>query len=236
MAFSKRDAPNCDICSFSENCFFHYIDRPSQKEWKHLRIAGRFKSGDILFYEGQKPSGLYVVCRGRMKICKTNRSGQQLITRVKRPGDLVGHIPLFVEGSYESNGECMGETVVSLIDYAAFVEFLQNHPVACRALIGALARDIRIIESKANDIAYKTAKSRVADVLIQSISARSMKAGHPAVYGTKRRELAEMAGLSVETTVRTLTRLEEKKLIRRNDGHIAILDTETLRSIASSSF
>lgn len=206
MAFTKRDAPDCDLCGFSANCFYHYIDRASQKAWKQLRLAGRFKSGDILFYEGEKPAGLYVVCRGRMKICKTNRCGRQLITRVKRPGDLVGHIPLFAEGSYESNGECMGETVVSLIDYAAFREFLRQHPEACLALIGALARDIRLLETKANDIAYKTARARVADVLLKSVSAQSVKTGRPAVYGTKRRELAEMAGLTVETTVRTAGR------------------------------
>lgn len=235
MGFSKQEAPNCDLCKFRNNCFYNFIDRQSQKAWKELRVANRFKSGDSLFYEGEKPSGIYAICQGRIKIYKTSRGGQQLITRIEYPGDLVGHIALFAGGNYKSNAECMGDTVVSFVEYKPFCRFLEEYPRACIALLQALAKDILVGDAKARDIAYKPAKVRMADVLIKSVSARSKGTSKPIVYGIKRRELAEMAGLTVETAVRTLADFERNKLIKRENKAIIILDMEKLDTIVATS-
>ncbi len=158
-----------------------------------------------------------------------------MITRIEYPGDLVGHITLFAGGNYKSNAECMGDTIVSFVEYKPFCRFLEEHPRACIALLEALAKDILVGDDKARDIAYKPAKVRMADVLIKSVSARSKGSSKPMVYGIKRRELAEMAGLTVETAVRTLAGFERNKLIKRDNKTIIILDMEKLDTIVATS-
>ena len=230
MAFSKREAPNCEWCQFRKNCLYELLGtKDSKKAWREMRVANPFKAGEVIFHEGSMPMGVFVVCTGKVKIYKSNRSGQQLITRIELPGDLLGHITLLHGGSYDASGEAMEPSVVSLVDAPSFTGFLTKYPNASLALLKALAHDVRMADDKTRDQAFKPARSRLADVLY-----RMKKPGktHPVVAGLKRRDLAELAGLSIETTVRLLKDFEQRELIAKKEKDLILLNEEQLRVLA----
>lgn len=234
MPYSKRDAPNCDWCPYKKNCFYDLLGtKESKKAWREIRLANPFKRGEVIFHEGAMPHGVYVVCTGKVKVYKSSRTGQQLTTRVESPGDLLGHVTFLAdEGPYTGTGEALEPSVVSMIDKATFDNFLAKYPHASRALLQALAKDVRRGENKARDIAFKPARNRLADTLV-----RMMKPGKPkpTVSGIKRRDLAEMAGLTIETAVRLLKDFEQRQLIRKKEKDLVILDEAQLRSLAGVS-
>lgn len=231
MSFTQKEKPNCDQCQAVANCIYSLFDRRAQNAWKTMLSASSFSNGHFLFNEGDFPSGLFIVCKGRVKICKTSASGQQLISRIEKTGDLAGHISLFAGGNFESSAEIMGEALISKIERTEFIKFLEKHPQASLALMQALAKDVRAGDTKAHNIAYKSAKSRMADILLDT----SVKQNNAYVIsGIKRRELAEMAGLTVETAVRILAEFEKKKLIKRNGKEIEVTGKQTLEEMASS--
>lgn len=234
MPYSKREAPNCDWCPFKKNCLYDLLGtKESKKAWREMRLANPFRPGEIIFHEGTPPQGVFVVCKGKVKIYKSSRTGQQLTTRVEQAGDLLGHITLLSqEGPYTGTAEALEPSVVSMVDQKTFTDFLAQYPQASLALMRELARDVRRGENKARDIAFKPARGRLADVL-----SRVMKAGkpHPVVAGLKRRDLAEMAGLTIETTVRLLKDFEERGLLRKKGKDLLITDEAQLRSLTSLS-
>ncbi|MBI4056077.1 MAG: Crp/Fnr family transcriptional regulator [Elusimicrobia bacterium] len=247
MAFSKREAPNCSLCPYQKNCLFSYLDKSSQKEWKEIRIANRFRKGETIFHEGENPPGLYVVCTGKAKIYKTSRTGDQLLTRVEEPGDLLGHRSLLAQENYSGEATAMQETVVSLIDTDNFFNFLNKHFNACLALLKALSLDVRRGEEKARDIAYKPAKGRLSEILVRTMhkngspvygknldSQPSLREGKLLVSGYKRKELAEMAGLTVETTVRMIRQFEKQGLLKKQGKDLQILDEKRLRLLSGN--
>lgn len=195
-----------------------------------MRIANRFKDDETIFYEGEKPPGLYVVCRGKTKIYKSGSTGHQLITRIESPGDLLGHRSLLATEAYSGNAQSLGESVISLIPQEKFFGFLKRHPDASLALLKELSKDVRRGEDKARDIAFKPARCRLAQVLLQAKNEES----HPEKLRLKRKELAEMAGLSIETTVRLLKDFEKKGLIRRKGPAILLLNQEKIQSLSGS--
>ena len=230
MAFSKREAPNCDWCQFRKNCLYELLGtKESKKAWREMRVANPFKAGEVIFHEGSMPMGVYVVCTGKVKVYKSSRSGQQIITRMEHPGDLLGHITLLNAGPYDASGEAMEPSAVSLVDAESFTGFLMKYPNASLALLKALAHDVCTADNKTRDVAFKPARGRLADVLC-----RMKKPGktHPVVAGLKRRDLAEMAGLSIETTVRLLKDFEERELIEKKDKDLILLNEEQLRALA----
>lgn len=232
MRFTKELAPNCDKCPDKLNCLFAFLNRLAQRSWKDLRKAGEFHDGELIFNEGEKPAGLFIVCSGRVKLCKTSPSGQQLISRIEQAGDLLGHITLFAGGNFQYSGEAMGKTVVSFIDHGLFIEqFIKKHPEAALAIMQALAKDVVSGDSKATDIAYKSAKSRMADVILKAAITSGRKI---MVKDVKRRELAEIAGLTVETAVRILAELEKKKIIKRQGKEIWITKKDKLQEVAKT--
>jgi CRP/FNR family transcriptional regulator len=234
MPFTKRDAPNCEWCPFRKNCLYDLLGtKESKKAFREMRLANNFKSGEVVFHEGTMPQGVYVVCKGKVKIYKSSRTGQQLITRVESPGDLVGHITLLAkEGPYTGTAESLEPSVVSTVDEKTFTEFLAKYPGAALALMREMARDVRRGENKARDIAFKPARGRLADTIL-----RMMRPGkpHPVVEGLKRRDLAEMAGLTIETAVRLLKDFEERAIIKKKDKDLLVVNELQLRSLAASS-
>ncbi len=233
MPYSKRDAPNCDWCPYKKNCFYDLLGtKESKKAWREIRLANPFKRGEVIFHEGAMPQGVYVVCTGKVKVYKSSRTGQQLTTRVESPGDLLGHVTLLAdEGPYTGTGEALEPSVVSMIDKTTFNNFLAKYPHASQALLQALAKDVRRGENKARDIAFKPARGRLADTLIRMMV---VKKPYNIVAGIKRRDLAEMAGLTIETTVRLLKDFEERDVLRKKEKDLLILSEERLRALAGS--
>lgn len=233
MPYSRRDAPNCDWCPFKKNCFYELLgNKDAKKAWREMRLANAFKRGEVIFHEGSMPQGVYVVCTGKVKVYKSSRTGQQLTTRVESPGDLLGHITLLAdEGAYTGTGEALEPSVVSMIDSKSFYDFLTRFPVSSLALLRELAKDVRRGENKARDIAFKPARGRLADTLLRMMVA---KKPYPVVAGIKRRDLAEMAGLTIETTVRLLKDFEEREILRKREKDLLIVGEERLRALSGS--
>ena len=197
-----------------------------------MRLANAFKRGEVIFHEGAMPQGVYIVCTGKVKVYKSSRTGQQLTTRVESPGDLLGHVTLLAdEGPYTATGESLEASVVSMIEARSFHDFLSRFPQAAATLMRELSRDVRRGENKARDIAFKPARGRLADTLLRMMSS---KKPYPIVAGIKRRDLAEMAGLTIETTVRLLKDFEERELLRKKEKDLLIIDEERLRALAGT--
>jgi CRP/FNR family transcriptional regulator len=234
MPFTKRDAPNCDWCPYKRNCLYELLTtKEAKKAWREMRLANTFKSGEVIFHEGTMPQAVYVVCKGKVKIYKSSRTGQQLITRVESPGDLVGQITLLAkEGPYTGTSESLETAVVSMVSEKDFLDFLGKFPPAALALMRELARDVRRGENKARDIAFKPARGRLADTIL-----RMMKQAkpYPVVEALKRRDLAEMAGLTIETAVRLLKDFEQRAIIRKKGKDLLVLSELQLRTLSGSS-
>jgi CRP/FNR family transcriptional regulator, polysaccharide utilization system transcription regulator len=233
MPFSKREAPNCEWCPHRKNCLYDLLGtKEARSAWREMRLASPFKAGEVIFHEGTLPQGVYVVCKGKVKIYKSSRTGQQLTTRVESPGDLVGQITLLAkDGPYTGTGETLEPSVVSMIDEKTFLDFLARFPHASLALLRELSRDVRRGENKARDIAFKPARGRLADTLLRMMTPSKPK---PLVAGLKRRDLAEMAGLTIETAVRLLKDFEERGVIKKKDKDLVVLDEEQLRSLSGA--
>lgn len=233
MPYSRRDAPNCDWCPHKKNCFYELLGtKESKRAWREMRLANNFKRGEVIFHEGAMPQGVYIVCTGKVKIYKSSRTGQQLTTRVESPGDLLGHVSFLADdGPYTATGEALEPSVVSMIDSRNFFDFLMKFPQAALALMRELSRDVRRGENKARDIAFKPARGRLADTLLRMMVA---KKPYPVVAGIKRRDLAEMAGLTIETTVRLLKDFEEREVLRKKEKDLLIVSEERLRALSGS--
>jgi CRP/FNR family transcriptional regulator len=233
MPFSKREAPKCEWCPYRKNCLYDLLGNKKAKQtFRDMRIASPFRRGEVVFHEGTQPQGVYVVCKGAVKIYKSGRSGQQMIARIERGGDLLGHIALLSdEGPYTGTAEALDASVISMIDRKSFLDFLEKFPQASLALLRELSRDVRRSSNQARDIAFKPARGRLADALL-----RMMLPGRPFphVLGLKRRDLADMSGLTIETSVRLLKDFELRGLIRRQGKDIAILQEAELRSLSGS--
>jgi CRP-like cAMP-binding protein len=227
----KGKVPECASCKVRTTCFFSTLGPEDFDEFSRARISNVYKKRQVVFYEGHIPHGVYIVCRGRVKVYKTDQRGHQLITRIANPGGLLGYRALLAREPYSGSTEAFEESTISYIGEEVFLKYTSRSPALANRLLTQLSKDVRNAEDRARDLAMKSSRERLAQILLMLKTAY----GRPEKQGTlievpfTRLDLAELAGLAQETAIRLLGELEEKKIIALKGRTIAVLDEKALQ-------
>lgn len=81
---------NCVSCTLREQHRFCNFSPALQAQFDGLGHHSIFPAGALLFVEGQRPRGVYVLCSGHVKLSTTSASGRVLILKVAGPGEVLG--------------------------------------------------------------------------------------------------------------------------------------------------
>jgi len=73
-----EDCLSCKLCSEG---FFCHLPKPVMEAFQTLKFTLVHPPGTTLFVEGQDCRGIYVICKGRVKLSTTSKDGQTLILR-----------------------------------------------------------------------------------------------------------------------------------------------------------
>lgn len=93
------------------------------------------KESPILFKEGDKGDGLYLVLRGEVEIYKVDKARTEFLLSVLPAGEFVGEMALLEEKPRSANGRAKGETLVLFITRDDYHRFQKDHPALISKLL-----------------------------------------------------------------------------------------------------
>ena len=224
----------CEICVLHRLPAFRGLAKETWSKFKKLRTTRFYSRGNILFYDGNQPLGMYFLCRGRVKIVKSNFGHRFHIVRVSEAPDLLGDRALIAGEPYKGSGEVMEESRVCFLKAEHFESLFLDDPGVCRELARRFAREMGQAEEKARDLALKTIRARLAKHILERFAAQAaLKRGTVALcLDESRLELAEFLGTSPEAVCRSLAEFRAKRMIATKGRSVRILDEERLRQVA----
>lgn len=226
----------CEACPATKECFFSSTDQKVQSTLGRHLVRNKYKKGQVLIYDGMKPHGVFVICEGRTKAFKADESGHQLVLRFDGPGSLVGSRALVSGVPYMKTIEVAEDSLIGFLDRDIFLTLIRMDQELALRLMRGLARQLGDAEDKALKMAFHGAHRRIAELLQVSrpgVVVRQNGTGR-IVSLPRRQDLAEMAGLALETTIRTLKRMEANQVIRMKGRQITILDPQKLEALAAA--
>lgn len=228
MAQPKTDCTQCEVrCGGSLACLPDDILR----EFNASKNARVYKPGQIIFYEDNKPFGVYCVEKGKIKLTKYTPDGKSYIARLAKPGDLLGYRAFLTHEPYSATAEVIEEATVCFLDRELFMKALQRFPDLSLQLMEQLGSDLKRAENQARDLAYKSVPERLAELLLamkESFGETQPNGDVRLDIKLTREEIASMLGTTVETTVRNLTRFKQKNLIGFDKKDIILKDIRGL--------
>lgn len=202
-----------------------------------FRAAGTttvYRPRQVIFAEGQPAPGLYVVCSGAVKLYHVDRFGREHVLDVVQPGAVVGEIALDRSQQVSVTAEAMSESQLSFIPGQSLPRFLERHPEAGMRMLVALSQALARAQRRVRELALKGAEGRLATLLLELAGAEDQPvAVQPPRLRYKRRELADMIGVSTETAIRLLTKLKTKGVLASEGRDIVVRDIDQLRKIAN---
>ena len=61
-----------------------------EKTFETMKYATAYPKGAVLFVEGQASRGVFVLCKGRVKLSICASDGKTLILKIAEPGEVLG--------------------------------------------------------------------------------------------------------------------------------------------------
>jgi len=214
--------------------FFSSVSEATQKEISRLFAEEKYQRDDYIFFEGDTPEWLYIVKEGKVKLVKHSDSGKDVILQIFAPGDMFGEFALFDRKPYPTSAQAMEASTVLKLSRKEFLLFFGRHPFVATEMIMELGRQLQEAHASIKSLAVDRVEQRIANILLKLASKLGSpeKAGIVLNLSLTRQDLADMAGTTVETTIRVMSRFTKTKIIRPANGKILILDPQALQRIS----
>lgn len=220
--------PTCSLCNISGQ-FFCGLSPEEKEVLSEKKGENFYKKGQVIFYEGNHSVGLFCVYNGKVKLSKLGKDGKEQIVRFSKTGDIMGYRSLLSSEPYQATATAMEDSHVCIITKDNFLKVTGENPKLSLKLIQLLSQDLKTAEQHLIDVAQKTVRERISESLLLLKATFGLKEDNKTInISMSRSEIADMAGTTTESAIRTLAQLSEDKIIELDGKNIAILNHNKL--------
>ena len=209
-----------------QTSIFSGLSDKELNELAGLAVERSFMPGESIFWDGDTSDWFYIVAEGNVKVLKHASSGKEFIIAFFGPNEMFGEVAVFENQPYPASAQATAATRVLGIRREDFLTFLANRPQVAIGIINILAGRLRVAQTRLKDLAGERVEQRLARTLLML----SSKLGRTLPF--TRQEIADMAGTTTETTIRVMSQLRERGIIRSVRGKVIILDDVKLKLLS----
>lgn len=233
MKKNKPEFPSCVTCVNRKNSLFCKLHQNELEELSDCKGCNQYHKGHLLFFEGSRPTGVFCVSRGAVKIYRMAGDGKMQIIKLAGAGDLVGHEAVLAQSHYKYFAEVLDEALVCYIPKGHFLHMLKENQMLTAMLMQQISLDLIHADKRTTSMASKPVRERVAEalLLLHEFFHSKNKDTQPEI-SLSREEVAAYAGTATETAVRVLSDFRQHKLIELGKRSISILNQAKLSRIA----
>lgn len=200
------------------------------EEFSSGRFTNVYKKKQVIYSEGNHPSNLFFVNKGKVKLYKSNDDGKDLTIGLYGAGEYFGYMSLLKHSVYRETAEAMEESEVAMIPRTEFEHLIGENPMIMKKFIQLLAGNIAEKENQLLGLAYNSLRKRVADALLL-LRDKFGNGKSPFSIQISREDLANIAGTATESLIRTLSDFKAEKHIDIKDGNIVLLNEKKLENL-----
>lgn len=193
-------------------------------------IRMNFKSGQLLWNEGETAGKMVSIIKGKVKIFRPLADGKQAPIYLFGPGDTFGFLP-FIDGSpYPASAEVIEDTQSLVMTREKLHSAMRQDPEVAIFLLEHLGKRLRSAFDQIERLSTRGILPRTAAALV-SLSVQPGKNEPSEIISlpVSSREYAAFLGLTPESFSRGITRLVDIGILRRLGGNsFQIIDYERL--------
>src|SRR3954449_9201079 len=103
----------------------------------------RFRSGQVVFNEGDIGTSLHVVRRGHLKVVRPTHDDRLVLDRVE-PGEAFGELAVLNSAPRTASVIAIEDCETIEIEKSDLEHIFDTHPLAARRMLGVLARSLTL--------------------------------------------------------------------------------------------
>ncbi|WP_029268456.1 Crp/Fnr family transcriptional regulator [Flavobacterium sp. KJJ] len=216
---------------FQSNLLFEDLTESENQAVENVMEPLVIKKGNMLFYEGGIPTGIYQIKQGKAKKFKRGFTGDEQIFYIYTTNDVLGYHALLGQERYQDSCEALEDLTVNFITKEAFLKLLKEIPSLEQKLIKNIGHEFGVLANIIAVLAQKNQNARLAIFLL--LLENRFNRNSPTYKGIDltRDDLANLIGTSQESLGRSLKQLKELGCIETDKRNIYIKDSKQLEQL-----
>jgi CRP/FNR family transcriptional regulator, nitrogen oxide reductase regulator len=186
----------------------------------------RYARSEYLFLEGERARWGGIIIEGQVKLIKHSDTGKDLVIEVLGPGRFLGIESLFGERINVSSAQAMEATRVSALTADDTLLLLKDHPQITHAMMRDLCSRLEEAYQMMRSLALERVERRIAlnlTKLAGKIGVREESGAILINLPLSRQDIADMAGTTIETAIRTMSKLQRQGLVELDKSKVRLL-------------
>ena len=181
----------------------------------------RTPQGTVLFREGEPAQDLWIIRRGWVRLVKRTTDSKLLTLDLVTPRDGLCGLSAFSGETYLASAITATPVEAVRIPAKAVREILRSDAQFASCVAGIFSHRFHHM-LKAYATAFSPVEQRIASVLLR------LDEDFGATLPVTRREVAELAGTTVETAIRVTNRMRKENLLLMQRGKIVLMNPKGL--------
>jgi CRP/FNR family cyclic AMP-dependent transcriptional regulator len=211
--------------------FFPGLSESSIRAINQIAQVSTRPNGTMMFFEGDRATGVYLLYEGRANVLTANAEGKTLILKIALPGDVLGLNAVLAGTSHTATVQTVRPCRFAFIVREDFLKLVKEHSDACLYFAQRLSRDCHsaydVIRSMCNPVSARLARFLISCCANRDVCEGTVRAKVVLTHET----IAQHIGCSRETVCRTLSDFKRKGLAELVGTTLVVHDRAALECL-----
>jgi CRP/FNR family transcriptional regulator, cyclic AMP receptor protein len=228
---------SCMDCKLRDYKYFCDLPGGLLQTFESLKYSTVYPKGAMLFAEGQAARGVFMLCAGRVKLSTCSSEGKSLITRIAKPGEMLGLGSTISGKPYIVTAETLSPCQVNFIKREDFLRFLSENSQACLRSAEQLSKNYYTIIEQVRSLGLShSVGEKLAKLILEwcANDGKLTERGIQLKLTLTHEEIAQLISSSRETVTRLLGDFKGKQLIYLKGSTLIVRDKTALEMMVST--
>ena len=228
---------SCLACKMRVDKIFCDLPDPAVQALEQIKYATAYPKGAILFVEGQAPRGIFVLCKGRVKLSICSTDGKTLILKIAEAGEVLGLSASVSGNPYELTAETIDPCQINFVKRDDFLHFLKEQPDACMRVAEQLSEKYNSACREIRSLGLShSAAEKLAKLLLEwtAKNGEGSKQEPRIKLALTHEEIAQMIGTSRETVTRLFAEMKKRQIVQAKGSTLVIRNKVALKALATA--
>ncbi len=215
------------------NYFDSFAQLLSAEEVSRLESSSNrveYNRRDFIVKQNTRSSHIPFILKGLVKISREMRKDKTIILRIEKPSTFVGLSSVFSNETFDFSAIALESTAVLFIDSQVFRSIVEQNSAFAFEIIQRLSRRNIFNVGRLTSLLYKQLPGRVADIILYF--SEEIYNSNTFSFPLTRQELAELAGTTKESLIRTLSEFKNDKIIDLDKNVLTISSQNIIKTLS----
>jgi CRP-like cAMP-binding protein len=208
-------------------------DLLNEQDISKLKSDGKtfsFNKKDVVIRQGTLTSHVMFLESGMIKLFKEGKNERSIILKISTPGYLIGFNSIFGDTVFQYSATVIEDASVFFIDINTFNSVIEKNGKYGIYLLQEICKDNLNIFERITSQYQKQLPGKIADIILYF--SEQIYQSDIFEFPLTRTELAELAGTTKESFIRTLTEFKNDKIIEINGKQIKLKSIDIIKTLS----